>query len=72
MTVNREECIIGANFSYVRKYHVKEEVIYFLNEIKLFSTFKSESWNAVIKFREKLIFFILSSGNFWSYLMRVI
>ena len=30
MTVNRQECIIGVNFSYVRKYHVKEEVIYFL------------------------------------------
>jgi hypothetical protein len=35
MTVNRQECIIGANFSYIRKYHVKEEVIYFLK------------WNAV-------------------------
>ena len=56
MPVNREECIIGANFSYVRKYHVKEEVIYFLNEMKWVSTFKSERWNAVMKFRERWFF----------------
>lgn len=35
MAVNRQECIIGANCSYIRKYHVKEEVIYFLK------------WNAI-------------------------
>jgi len=53
MTVNRQECIIGANFSYVRKYHVKGVVIYILNEMTLASTFKSDRWNAVIKFRER-------------------
>jgi hypothetical protein len=51
MTVNRQECIIDANFSYVRKYHVKGEVIYFLNEMTLVST--SDRWNVVIKFRER-------------------
>jgi hypothetical protein len=59
MTVNRQECIIGANFSYVRRYHVKEEVIYFFkcNEMGLhIQTRKVECGN---RGQRELIYFCI-------------